>query len=51
MHADRDHRGVGRNRGTLHGFHYNFFDTAAAQKQDRDARDGLRWLLSVGQTS
>ncbi|TFK87908.1 hypothetical protein K466DRAFT_521798 [Polyporus arcularius HHB13444] len=40
-----------QNRGTLHGFHYNFFDTAAAQKQDRDARDGLQWLLSVGKTS
>ena len=40
-----------RNRGTLHGFQYYFFDSAAAQKQDREARDGLRWLLSVGQTS
>ncbi|KAI0708760.1 Alpha/Beta hydrolase protein [Cerioporus squamosus] len=40
-----------QNRGTLHGFHYYFFDTAVAQKQDRDAREGLRWLLSLRQTS
>ncbi|RPD55184.1 hypothetical protein L226DRAFT_470675 [Lentinus tigrinus ALCF2SS1-7] len=33
--------------GTLHGFHYAFPQIAAAQKLDRDSREGLKWLLGL----
>ncbi|KAI0738332.1 Alpha/Beta hydrolase protein [Daedaleopsis nitida] len=36
-----------RNPGTLHGFYYTFPAIAVAQKVDRDAREGLKWLLSL----
>ncbi|RDX52805.1 hypothetical protein OH76DRAFT_1454214 [Lentinus brumalis] len=32
--------------GCLHGFHYSFPSISAAVKLDRDAREGIRWLLT-----
>lgn len=37
---------VFRYPGVPHGFYYMFPEIEAAKKVDRDARDGLRWLLS-----
>ncbi|KAI0708761.1 alpha/beta hydrolase fold-domain-containing protein [Cerioporus squamosus] len=37
--------------GTVHGFHYAFPRIAAAVRVDRDAREGLRWLLGLGSRS
>ncbi|TFK87906.1 hypothetical protein K466DRAFT_599116 [Polyporus arcularius HHB13444] len=33
--------------GTVHGFHYAFPRIGAATELDRDAREGLKWLLSL----
>ncbi|GJF00505.1 alpha/beta hydrolase [Phanerochaete sordida] len=32
--------------GAIHGFHLQFPDTALAQKFEKDAREGIRWLLN-----
>ncbi|PIL34600.1 hypothetical protein GSI_03379 [Ganoderma sinense ZZ0214-1] len=36
-----------RYDGVVHGFYYTFPWISAARKVDSDARDGLRWLLSL----
>ncbi|KAI0704743.1 Alpha/Beta hydrolase protein [Earliella scabrosa] len=36
-----------RNAGVPHGSHYSFPHISPAVKIDRDARDGLKWLLSL----
>ncbi|KAM5545521.1 hypothetical protein V8D89_000559 [Ganoderma adspersum] len=37
-----------RYDGVIHGFYYTFPWISAAKNVDRDARDGLRWLLNLG---
>ena len=39
-----------RYHGVGHGFHYTSPDTDTAKKLDHDAREGLRWLLSLVKT-
>ena len=36
-----------RYPGVLHGFYYTFPWVTAAQRVDKDGRDGLAWLLGL----
>ncbi|KAH9935176.1 alpha/beta hydrolase fold-domain-containing protein [Epithele typhae] len=37
-------------QGATHAFHYAFPETALARKWEREARDGLRWLMEQAKT-
>ncbi|KAH9935179.1 Alpha/Beta hydrolase protein [Epithele typhae] len=38
-------------QGATHAFHYDFPQTAIAQRWEREAREGLRWLMEQAKTS